>query len=439
METKEIPIVQEQGMWKTYRSFTANPLLFLQERATNDSGISQFNLLHYRIVHLTHPDFIKHVLLDTSGKYTQSRDREHMKLLFGDGLLTSTGKHWQKQRNMIQACFGMPQMEKLFSGILKQVNNFPIPVGEKTDIHQYSLDLVNRIIAEIIFSDTGDDILEIGNVLVDLKADTLARLSDFALPLWIPTKRNKVFKKQRSFVYERIGKLIKERKASGHQPPDLLTFFMQAKDKQTGETMSEKELAEELLGVYAAAHEPVAIALSYTFFLLANHPQHVQLLREEMARVLNGNEPTMENFRGLVYNKQVVQETLRLYPPVWVSGKRALEDDEINGFRIRKNDNFIFSPLLLHRHPLFWNDPELFDPSRFAPGRERNAFAYIPFSGGAKHCVGSHLALMILQLVLSKTINEVSLETSTQKIEINPFTTLKPLQQLFFSVSRRIS
>ncbi|MDQ3108261.1 MAG: cytochrome P450 [Bacteroidota bacterium] len=437
METKKIPVAHKSGMLKTYKIFTKNPLQFLCEKATNDSGISQFNLLHYRIVHFTHPEFIRHVLTDSEGKYTQSRDRDHMKLLFGDGLLTSSGKHWQKQRNMIQPCFGMPQMEKLFAGITKQINNFPVPVGDKTDIHQFSLDLVNRIIAEVIFSDASDEILEIGNVLVTLKTDTLARLSDFALPLWMPTTRNSAFKKQRSFVCESIRKLIVARKASAQKPDDLLTFFLRAKDKQTGEVMSEKELTEELLGVYAAAHEPVAIALSYVFFLLANHPQHVELLGEELSHVLNGGEISMENFRGLVYNKQVVQETLRLYPPVWVSGKRALQDDVINGYRIKKNDNIIFSPLLIHRHPSFWKNPDEFDPDRFAPGKERNAFAYIPFSGGTKHCVGSHLAMMILQLVLAKTTAEVSMETTAKKIEINPFTTLKPLEQLSFRVSKR--
>ncbi|HSI91479.1 MAG TPA: cytochrome P450, partial [Adhaeribacter sp.] len=362
----KIPAITFKGnLLQTFRAFTGNPLQFLNQYALNPEGISQFNILHHRIVHVSEPKHLKHLLLASQEQYTQSRDRDHMQLLFGNGLLTSTGQHWKKQRALIQPAFGKKNLEKFAEKINYQLGRFPLPTQKTFDLHAYSLNLVNHIIADLTFSRTDAGTLQTGNQLMDLKAETLARLQHFSPPLWLPTPANLRYKKRRKTVYNFIQKLITKRKESGENHPDLLDAFRLASNKTTGKGMSEEELREELLGVYAAAHEPVAIALTYTLFLVANHPEVAAKLQQEAQKILTGPEPNFKTIEKLVYTKQVAQEALRLYPPVWISGKRALQPHNLNGYDIRKNDNFIFSPMIVHRHPDHWPEPDKFMPERF--------------------------------------------------------------------------
>jgi cytochrome P450 len=385
----------------------------------HESGICSFRIFHHRIIHISDPVHLSHILNTAPEKYTQSRDRDHMKLLFGDGLLTTTGPHWKKQRALIQPCFGRNQVADMVGKINKQLTKRSLNTGKIFDLHAWSLDTVNAIMADIIFSDNSEETLAIGNELVDLKADTLARLRDYSLPLWIPTSGNLAFKKRRAAVYGAINRKI----VSGlHSNVDLLNAFTSAKDS-AGKGMKRKELAEELLGVYAAAHEPVAIALTYALKLIAEHPQVSEKLRAE----LNGSDQP--------YLKQVIRESLRLYPPVWISGKRAIADDEINGFLIRKNDNIIYSPMILHRNPQYWSEAEKFMPERF--NENHHPLAWLPFGGGQKFCVGSHLALTILQLAVGHIVKNYELEPDpANEVSINPFTTLKPLTELRMKAKR---
>ena len=157
-----------------------------------------------------------------------------------------------------------------------------------------------------------------------------------------------------------------------------------------------------------------------------------------METVLGKEKLSFETLPKLVFTKQVVQEALRLYPPVWISGKRALQTDNLNGYKIRKNDNFIYSPMILHRHAGYWPDAQLFKPERFSEQTSLEPFTYIPFGGGAKFCVGSHLALMILQLAVARIYSEYILETEVKEVAINPFTTLKPLTDLTFIARKTV-
>lgn len=438
-DLKEIPKINLHGNpVKTFFSFIRNPFLFLQDHALHPEGITQFRLLHHRIVHVSKPEHLKVLLQASPEIYTQSRDRDHMQLLFGNGLLTSAGKHWQKQRARMQPCFAKPNLEALFHKISRQLNRFPLPENTDFDLHAYSLNLINYIIADLVFSRTDSETLALGNLLVDLKADTLRRLRDFSLPLWVPTSQNLKFRQERKTVYQGIQKLIYGRENSANSETDLLVLFREAKDKETGEMMSEAELIEELLGVYAAAHEPVAIALSYTFYLISTNPETEAKLRKELQENLTDQELSVAQLHQLTYTKRVVQEALRIYPPVWISGKRALKSTDLNGFQIKKNDNFIYSPLILHRQPTLWNNANAFDPDRFLSLKAIDPFAYLPFGGGIKFCLGSHLAQLILQAAVAKIYSQYTLRTKVKEIEINPFATLKPLNAFTFQARKTV-
>jgi cytochrome P450 len=432
---KQIPKAYEGNIIDTFRVFTRDPLSFLKLYATNAEGISTFHIMHYRMIHITDPDMIRKVLTEHADRYTQSRDRDHMKLLFGNGLLTSADEHWQRQRPMIQPAFGKAQLEKLFSKIVSQIKQFTPPADQEIDIHQYSIDLINRIMADAIFSDVSDETLEIGSLLIDLKSDTLERLSNFALPLWIPTPGNIKYKKARQKIYDRINTLLQKRKHDRSHPGDILDSLIQAKDKSTGAGMNDEEIAEELLGIYAAAHEPVAIALTYSLHLIATHREVEAKINNEIVAVAPDQTITLDRYYRLNYIKLVVTETLRLYPSVWISGRRAIAEDDLNGYRIRKNDNIMYSPAIIHRDPAHWFEPDEFRPERFDTGHSHHPFSYVPFSGGPKYCLGSHLAMMILQLSIFELMSSYRLHTDVREISSNPFTTLKPIDKVMFRMS----
>ena len=434
MESKRIPKASglPRNPLKLYRAFIDDPLTFLQSNTLNDEGISCFNIFHHRIVHLSHPGHIKQVMQD-GDSFTQSRDRDHMRLMFGNGLLTSAGKHWKKQRLLLQPCFGKSQSEKLFDKIIAQILSRPLPTEGPFELHRFSLDLVNRIIADILFSRTDDGTLSIGSRLVTLKADTLARLRDYALPLWVPTSRNLSYGADRSAVNKAIGDLVSARKASREEHNDLLSAFIGARDKTTATGMADSEVREELLGVYAAAHEPVAIALTYALLLVSKDDDVRERLTSELNRFVINGRFTATDLRGMRYLKQIVDETLRMYPPVWISGKRAVRSVDVSGFAIKANDNIVYSPMIVQRDEKLWPDPETFDPERFSDKSDFSPSAYFPFGGGAKHCIGAHLATTILTTAVACLFARFALHPLQNDIQLKPFTTLRPINELTFT------
>ena len=443
MENDKIPGPKGLPFLGVYFPFTNNPLAFLTQNAIEYKWISEFTIAGHRIIHLSHPDHIQHVFTEGNARYRQGKDRDHMQILFGKGLLTSDDDHWKKQRKLIQPVFHPHSAAALTQGIIDTaipfIESMKKKAGEERDIHAFSLILINRIISNTLFSEISERTLKVGDILVDLKADALVRLKYPPAPLWLPLPANYKFSRKRAIVYDTVKEIIAERRKDNIPSNDILSMLMQAKDKDSGEEMSDEELAEELVGIYAAAHEPVSIALTYCLYLLAKNPEEMEKLRAETGSVLKDEALSFSHFKKLEYTLLVIREALRLYPPVWISGKQAIADDVIDGYKVKKGDNITFSPVIVHRHPELWPDPGKFDPSRFSPERMRSVhpYTYFPFGGGPKYCVGSHLAMTILQATVVLITRSFDLTPSRDaRIELNPFTTLKPKEGIRMMIQK---
>jgi cytochrome P450 len=255
----------------------------------------------------------------------------------------------------------------------------------------------------------------------------------FYPPHRVPTPRNRRFRAALRTVDRAVYSIIAERRRGGGDEEDLLALLMEARDEETGESMGDKQLRDEVITLFLAGHETTANALSWAFYLLATHPDAEERLRAELAEVLGAEDdfrvPTLEDLPRLPYAKMVVDETLRLYPPAWITNRQAIADDEILGHRIPAGAFVMLSPYVLHRHPDYWTEPDAFDPERFAPGQGngRPRFAYFPFGGGPRQCIGQSMALVEAQLVLATVLGSCRLRPASDKpVEAEALATLRP-------------
>ncbi|MEO6951116.1 MAG: cytochrome P450, partial [Polyangia bacterium] len=286
-----------------------------------------------------------------------------------------------------------------------------------------------QIVSATLFSVELDSLIdEIGAAVATLNRQTIERIITLVeLPVWVPTARNRELHAATGFFDKLIAKQVADRRAAGPtQQNDLLGMLLSATDPETGEGMSDTQLRDEAVTMIAAGHETTANALAWCFHLLAQHPDIERRVGEEAANVLGDRAATLEDLPRLSYTKQVFQESMRLYPPVWAIGRGCQEQDEIGGYTIERGADVTMSPWVTQRHPEFWPDPLRFDPDRFAEGREIPKFAYFPFSGGARQCIGTGFAMMEGQIILATVLSRYRLVATGRPVAHEALITLRP-------------
>lgn len=260
------------------------------------------------------------------------------------------------------------------------------------------------------------------------------------VPLWVPTPSNLRFKAARRRLDAVVYQIIERRRKTLNPAPDLLSMLMAARDEETGEAMSDTQLRDEVITLLLAGHETTAITLTWALYVLTREPAVEARLYEEVVSVLRGASPTVEDLRRLPYTRMVIEETMRLYPPAWGLPREAIHEDEIGGYFIPGRSLVALNQFLTHRHPDFWEDPERFDPERFTPERSsgRPAFAYFPFGGGQRVCIGSQFALMEATLVLAMIVQRYRIRlVPGHPIEFDTMFTLRPKYGVRVTFERR--
>lgn len=279
-------------------------------------------------------------------------------------------------------------------------------------------------------SDISDEASDVGQALTVVLRHANNRISSlFPLPENFPTEENYRFQQALKTLDRVVYNLINERRQSGEDTGDLLSMLVFARDEETGESMSEKQLRDEVMTIFLAGHETTANALSWTWYLLSKHPDVERRLDAELKEVLGGRVPTLFDLKNLKYTLQVLNETMRLYPPVWEIGRENIGTDQLGGYDIPSNSTIILSAYVTHRHPDFWENPEGFDPERFSPEHSGNRpqYAYFPFGGGPRTCIGNNFALMEAQLVIADIAQKYRLElVPGHVVEPEPMITLRP-------------
>jgi cytochrome P450 len=382
---------------------------------------------------VNHPDDIKRVLLTNHRNYTKGEGMDRVKILLGNGIMTSEGAFWRRQRRMMQPSFHRRVIDQ-FSALIEEVNQKyaqrwaeQSARGEAVNISSDTSELTLEIVLRSIF---GTDLQKLAQQLGVNPFEVVAKQSNRDLKF--------------AFQFRSLGKLVAEliqkRRHAPEEHFDFLSMFMLTHDRETDEPMSDKELIDEVLTLIVAGHETTAAALTWTWYLVSQHPEVAERLQAEADATSNDQALSLGAAEAMSFTHQVLQEALRLYPPGWLITRRAIDADELGGFAIAPRTDIFISPYMLHRHPAFWSDAEAFRPERFADADadERHKFAYIPFAVGPRHCIGENIAMFEMLVHLRTMARRFRLTRATNEpIELEAQINLRPRSNLMMTVTTR--
>ncbi|MEJ2598523.1 MAG: cytochrome P450 [Anaerolineales bacterium] len=410
--------------------------------------VAKFRVGPSTFIQVSSPDGVQHVLQANNHNYNKkSSGFEPLRDLIGNGLLLSDGDFWLKQRRLMQPVFHRQKIQAFVDMMGEETAavlshwEHNAASGEPLNIQQEMMRLTLSVITRALFQErVGDESGSVGKNLTILLADAVYR---FEHPLYpprsIPTRRNRRYRQAKAELYAVIDGLVDRRRGSVGEHNDLLDLLMLAQDEETGEGMSSEQLRYEMVTLFIAGHETTALALSWAFYLLAQHPEARARLQAEAAQVLAGRIPTAADLANLKYARMVLDETMRLYPPAWLTNRRAIGADEIEGYAIPAGAELTVSPYATHHDASLWTEPSKFDPERFAPERsaDRHRYAYFPFGGGPRQCIGNNFALMEAQLILAAINQKYCLDLVPGKpVETEALITLRPKDGLWMTVQR---
>ena len=451
-------------LWGNLRDFDRDRLGMLLGVGRQYGPVVGLRFLTTRAFLLTDPEDIKHLLVDNHRNYLKGYGVQALKPTLGEGLLTSEDEFHKRQRRLVQPAFHRRRIEA-YAEIMARYADEHMQGwrdGHEIDLHEEMMRLTMVIVARCLFdADVSRDAAHLGKAISDLieqfDFNRIGPIGQFINRFDRKLIRER---EQRLRVLdELLYDLIRTRRAEDTDHGDLLSMIVNAQDGEAaaGEAkgMTDKQVRDELITLFIAGHETTAIALTFTFYLLAQHPEVEAKLLAELDSVLGapaegaelgapGTEtarlPTEEDLARLPYTRQVFAEAMRLYPPAFAVARTARGDDLIRGYRIRKGDSILASQWVTHRDPQLWTDPERFDPERFAPAAEagRPKFAYFPFGGGPRRCVGEPFAWMEGHLLLATIAHRYRMRVQPgYALELEPRVTLRPRQGMPMRLERR--
>ncbi|HKE34047.1 MAG TPA: cytochrome P450 [Candidatus Acidoferrum sp.] len=386
------------------RALNQSPLEMFTELACY-GDIVGIRVVNFRNIFVNHPDLIEEVLVGHPRRYFKGRVLRANRHVFGDGLLTSEGDFWLRQRRLVQPAFHRARIaayaETMVEDAQRLMENWR--AGEERDMHQEMMNLTLQIVAKTLFNaDVTRNAQEVGKsleLLLELGADFRRTLF---VPHWVPTPTNLRIKREIAFIENILYRIINERRASGRDAGDLLSMLLHVQDED-GSRMTDKQLRDETITLFLAGHETTAASLSWTWWLLAQNPAAEAKLHAELDEVLGGRAPSMDDLGRLPYTANVITESMRLYPPAWGLARIAVEDHELGGYTVRKGMGVAMAQWVVHRDTRWYDAPEEFRPERWEGDLAKRIprFAYFPFGGGPRQCIGNSFALMEATLILA--------------------------------------
>jgi len=416
--------------------------------ATLEKGPLCFTkLLGKRIYFVNDAEYVKRILLDNVANYPKSVTyRNNLRPFLGDGLLISEGDFWKRQRRLSQPAFHLRRLKALAAAMADAAAQMARDwqhgqvIDVMTEMNAVTMDIVART---LFGADVSSDIAEVGEAMTVLQEETgrVGLTAFFDLPEFLTRPRGSRFSGAVATLDRIVSRIVAERRTSGETRDDLLSMLLEARDEETGEGMTDKQLRDELVTLFLAGHETTAIALTWTFHLLGQNPRAEALLLAEVDEVLGDRDvPGFEDLERMPYARMVAEEALRLYPPAYVFSRRAAAEDQLGPYRMPAGAHIVISPYALHRRPDYWPEPDGFWPERFAPGarNDRPKLAYLPFGGGQRICIGNSFAMMEHAIVLAAAVRHWRLESIPGKeVKTEPRITLRPRGGLPMRLLRR--
>jgi cytochrome P450 len=387
------------------KAINDDPLRFTMNWSRKFGDIVYFHLLNIPVYLLSNPAEIERVLVTEARNFVKSRDYRGLRVIFGNGLLTSEGDFWMRQRRLAQPAFSHDRIQT-YGEIMVRFAQRTLDHwrdGEARDIHQDMMTLTLEIVAKALFdADVSDDALLVRSSLNELLQNVEVGKLFFPFLMKLPTLKNLRFRRAISRLDKVIYSVIAQRRGNGAGPDDLLSRMLHAQDLD-GSRMTDQQLRDELITLFLAGHETTALALSWTWLLLSQHPETEQKLHRELDDVLNGRAPNIGDVPRLRYTQHVITESMRLYPPAWGVGREAVRACEIGGYSVPAGAQIWISEWITHRSPKFFAEPDQFRPERWENdfAKRLPKFAYFPFGGGPRLCIGQSFAMLEAVLLLA--------------------------------------
>ncbi|WP_409250594.1 cytochrome P450 [Bacillus sp. SCS-153A] len=409
--------------------FKEDPLKFLDEMRTSAEDVVSFRFANRKVHLLLNPELIKEVLVTKTSSFHKSKQFQELHPLLGNGLLTSEDPTHREQRKLIQPYFTHRHIENYISDMIDVTEKALGKMSEREtrDVSRDMMEVTLAIISKTMFAmDMEEGHEKVGKPLEIAMEMATKRIRSFIkLPLSFPSREIKDYVHAINQLKEIVDNVIATREAQKERYPDLLDALIYARNEE-GEGMPREQLQAELMTLTLAGHETTANLLTWCLYALSKNDEVKRTLYEEIDRVLGKKRITVEKLSKLTYTKQVLQETLRLYPPAWMFGRTAIEDTEIGEYAVKKGENVLVSTYVMHRKEAYYEEPMEFKPERFQ--QKQPAYAFFPFGGGPRVCIGNHFALQEATIILAMLLQKFELRMASgfEEPRFEPLITLRP-------------
>ena len=428
-------------------AYRRGPLPFFQNLATQFGDISHFKLGPQEAVFLNHPDYIKDVLVTNNQNFMKGLALQRAKRLLGEGLLTSEGEFHRRQRRLAQPGFHRARIASYAEVMVEYAARMGDEWrdGETRDISEEMMRLTLAIVGKTLFdADVESDTEQVGEAMsIVMELFNTITIPFFELLQKLPLPQFRRFDSAKEKLDAVIYRLIEDRRRSGKDRGDLLSMLLLAQDVEgDGGRMTDVQLRDEALTIFLAGHETTANALTWTWYLLSQHPEIEARLHDEVDEVLQSRLATVEDVASLKYTEMVLAESMRLYPPAWAVGRRALKDCEIGGYFVPQNSLVLMSQYVMHHDERYFNDPFQFRPERWTAEQRasRPQFSYFPFGGGPRRCIGEGFAWMEGVLLIATLAQHWQLRlVPNHPVAMRPLMTLRPKHGMRMTISRRLN
>ncbi len=428
------------------KEFQTDPIGFLTRLSKEYGEVAKFRLGPFQnVYHVLNPDLIKQILVTKQQSFVKSKDFNLLKPLIGEGLLTSEKDFHMRQRRLIQPSFKKTHIGQYAKDMIDITMDY-ISTWQHDDeriITKDMMDITLGIISKTMFSMEFKDGYEIvGKPLETALRITVKRMRKiFRMPLWVPTKINREYKKAIQRLDKVIYGIIEKRKNDTVKHEDMLGILMVARDADDGLGMTSHQVRDELMTIFLAGHETTANALSWALYAISKHPEIQAKLFNEVNSIIGQRTPKPEDFMKLQYTQNIIHETLRFYPPLYILSRDVTEDVTIGGYRFKKGDMILISSYVMQHNPEYFDQPESFIPERFENNFMKSlpAFAYFPFGGGPRVCIGNHFAMMEAVFVLACIAKRYRIKLAPDHHEVTPLPslTLRPKNGLRMVLEER--